>query len=157
MGTLGSAIHACLALSFTDPAHPVVIKDIERTLQSFGVADCISSNGVLRQSRALQEWIANRWPGATASAEYPVQEILDSGQILNGRIDLLLDTTDGWILIDHKSSQLSAAHWEQLANEYGAQLASYAHAIGAATSRNVTETWLLLPVAGGAVRLGPGL
>ncbi|MEI6219633.1 MAG: 3'-5' exonuclease, partial [bacterium] len=83
MGTLGSAIHACLALSFTDPAHPLVIDDIERILQSFGVADCVPSNGVLRQSRALQEWIANRWPGATASAEYPVQEILDSAQILN--------------------------------------------------------------------------
>lgn len=44
---------------------------------------------------------------AKPHAEIAVQHILKSGQILNGRIDLLLETENGLILIDHKSSQLA--------------------------------------------------
>lgn len=98
-------------------------------------------------------WISQRWTCSVALAEHPVQCALAIGQVLNGRIDLLLDTEAGWVLIDHKSTQQSAEHWAHLANGYGAQLKAYGEAIRLATGREVREFWLFLPVAGGAVRL----
>jgi hypothetical protein len=153
MTVLGTAIHACVAMSCTDTSQALTVSDVERVLIAFGVSDCISGAGVLRQVGALHDWIRARWPGAFLSAEYPVQSVLDSGQVLSGRLDLLLQTTDGWILIDHKSTQLAPDHWEQLASEYGAQLAAYANAIEKASGRPVLESWLFLPVAAGALKL----
>lgn len=153
MSSLGNAIHACIALSFADPSRLIETDEVERLLAGFGVADCIVASGIVRQTKALHEWIAQKWPNAKALAEYPVQAKLDNGQVLNGRLDLLLDMGDGWILIDHKSSQLAADHWNQLAGDYGAQIAAYADAIGSVTERPVKECWLFLLVAGGAVRI----
>jgi ATP-dependent exoDNAse (exonuclease V) beta subunit len=157
MSVVGTALHACLATSFTDRGYTGSASDVDTILLAYGVADCLSGTAAVGQIGALHDWIDARWPNATAHAEYPIQSVLASGQTLNGRLDLLLDVGDGWILIDHKSSQLSADHWGQLGNEYGAQLAAYARAIESATSRHVKETWLFLPVAGGAVRLGASL
>ena len=73
--------------------------------------------------------------------------------LVSPSLDLMLQTTDGWVLIDHKSTQLAPDHWEQLASEYGAQLGAYAKAIEKASGRPVLESWLFLPVAAGAIRL----
>ena len=153
MTILGTAIHACVAMSCTDRSQAVTVSEVERLLASFGVSDCISGAGVLRQVKALHDWIQARWPNASISAEYPVQSILESGQVLSGRLDLLLQTADGWVLIDHKSTQLAPDHWDQLASEYGAQMGAYAKAIEKASGRPVLEGWLFLPVAAGALRL----
>lgn len=151
MSVLGTAIHACLALSFTNRNRALSIDEVEQILAGFAVSDGVVAAAVLRQVNALHAWIKSSWENAVPYAEYPVQSVLETGQVLNGRIDLLLDTEDGWVLIDHKSSQLAPDHWAQLAEEYGAQLAAYAKAIERATGKIVKEWWLFLPVAGGAV------
>lgn len=153
MSVLGTAIHACICLSFTDRHVPLSEVEVENILNSFDVAAHLSPVDVLRQVSALHEWIASRWPDARPHAEIAVQSILPSGQVLNGRIDLLLETKAGWILIDHKSSQLAPDHWDKLATEYGAQMAAYAKAVEQASGRKIVESWLSLPVAGGALRI----
>lgn len=156
MSALGTAIHACLALSFTDPGVPLTGDEVFQVLEGFGVSEHVAGADVLRQITALHAWIHRRWPGVRAHAEFPVQSVMSNGQILNGRIDLLLETSTGWVLIDHKSSPLPAERWEALAAEHGPQLSSYALALERATSRAVQESWLFLPVAGGGVALGFG-
>ena len=86
-------------------------------------------------------------------AEYPVQQLLDSGQVLNGRIDLLLESNDGWVLIDHKSNPAPETHWGRLAEEHAGQLEAYAEAIEVASARPVIAAWLFLPVAAGAIQV----
>lgn len=153
MNSLGNAIHASLALSFSDPSCPVDIAEVERLLDGFGVRESVAPAAVAKQAKALQAWISSRWPGATAFAEYPVQGVLESGQVLNGRIDLLLSTRDGWVIIDHKSTPMAADQWDRLAGDHGAQIGAYAAAVTAASGRPVHEAWLFLPVAGGSIRL----
>lgn len=153
MSVLGTAIHACICLSFTDRHVPLSEIEVENILNSFDVSAHLSPVDVLRQVSALHEWIASRWPDARPHAEIAVQSILPSGQVLNGRIDLLLETKAGWILIDHKSSQLAPDHWDKLATEYGAQMAAYAKAVEQAFGQKIVENWLSLPVAGGALRI----
>lgn len=152
MEVLGSAIHACLALSFTDRSVPLAEHEVQRVLDGFGVTGSVSATAVMRQVEACHGWVATRWPDSRAHAEIPVQHQLDNGQILTGRIDLLLETEAGWVLIDHKSSQLAPDHWDTLAVDYGPQLASYAQALEAVSGKPVVQIWLFLPVAGGGVR-----
>ena len=154
MDLLGTAIHACIGLSFTDPNAPLTENEVDNLLKAFGVSGYLSPSSVLRQVRALHDWIETRWPMARPYAEIPVQSLQPSGQCLNGRIDLLLETEAGWILIDHKSSPLAPEHWDQLADEYGMQLSDYGEALERVRGKPVLESWLFLPVAGGAISVG---
>jgi ATP-dependent exoDNAse (exonuclease V) beta subunit len=86
-------------------------------------------------------------------AEVPVECRLPNGQMLAGRIDLLLRTPAGFVLIDHKASARPRTEWGTVVNEYGGQLAAYAAAIELAGGAPVLERWLFFPVAAGVVRL----
>ena len=52
--------------------------------------------------KALFAWVVSTWPGSVVCAEYPVCVTLDHGQRVVGRIDLLIRTTDGLVVMDHK-------------------------------------------------------
>ncbi len=155
MMALGSAIHACLAVSFTDPAVALTEAEVQRALDGFDAGEQVSAAEVLHQVEAFHGWIRQRWPDARAHAEVPVQHRLENGQLLSGRIDLLLEDQQGWVLIDHKATPLAPDRWPELAVDHGAQLACYAHALQQETVKPVQQIWLFLPVAGGAVRLAP--
>ena len=72
---------------------------------------------------------------------------------MQGRIDLLLETAQGWILLDHKSNPQSADHWQSIAVNYSGQMHAYAKAIEKTTGKMVLESWLYFPVSAGAVQL----
>ena len=74
---------------------------------------------------------------------------------MHGRIDLLLEVGAGWILLDHKSNPAPRNRWGEIAAEHGGQLSVYADALARVTGRSVTEAWIVLPVAGGAIQIAP--
>jgi ATP-dependent helicase/nuclease subunit A len=153
MAALGSAIHACIALAFCGGERVLDNDSVGALLTGFEVAGQVDAASVVDQVAALGEWIGARWPGARCMAEVPVEAVLDGGQVIRGRIDLLVDTGDGWVLIDHKSNPAPRARWGTVAAEHGGQLALYARALEVATGRPVKEAWVALVVAGGVVRL----
>jgi ATP-dependent exoDNAse (exonuclease V) beta subunit len=154
MDKVGNAIHACLALACADPSRPIVKQEVERLLAGQGVETQVQARDVLRQVQAFLAWVGERWGQVEALAELPVQSVLANGQVLQGRMDLLLRTPRGLVLMDHKSNPKGRSHWPELAAEHAGQLDAYARAIHAASGENVTEKWLFLPVAGGAIRVG---
>jgi ATP-dependent exoDNAse (exonuclease V) beta subunit len=153
MESLGNAIHACIAASFTDRNAPLSINDVEILLNGFGVEENVFARAVFTQTKALHEWIAARWADSPAYAEIPVEAITNDSQMIQGRIDLLIELVDGWVLIDHKSNPKGANQWEGIAKEYAGQLATYKTAIERATGKPVLECWIFLPVAAGMVRI----
>ena len=88
-----------------------------------------------------------------AARVHPLEADGPNGTRIRGRIDLLVEAKDGWILLDHKSNPGGAARDEDLVAEHGPQLESYSQALLSATGKPVTERWLYLPVAARAVRL----
>ena len=150
---LGTALHACIALSVVDENQPITKGEAERLLLAHGLDGKISVDALLGQISGFRQWIGVRWPKHTMHPEIPVQATLSNGQVLNGRIDLLLDTPDGWILIDHKSNPQGASVWEKLAEKYAGQLEAYAGAVAQATGRPVIERWLFLPVSGHCLKV----
>ena len=149
---LGTAIHACLAASFTDQGQWLSEDAVDQVLKGFQVRGHIDAVALHKQIKVFREWIYQRWPGCTARAEVPVKALMPNGQVLNGRIDLLLETEKGFVLIDHKSSALPQSQWGELVSTYKPQLDAYAQAIESASGHKVTEHWLLLPVSAAMIR-----
>jgi ATP-dependent helicase/nuclease subunit A len=152
---LGEAVHACLATYLPASDFPMSVGDVAAVLKRTGIEGVVAPDAVLRQLGAVRAWLEERWPDAEPLVEIPITQGLENGQIMNGRIDLLLKTTTGWILIDHKSGAQNSTQWDKLAAGYGGQLAMYGAAIKAATAVAVAESWLVLPVAGVALRVAP--
>ena len=153
---LGNAIHACIATAFTDPNAPLNEARVARILDGFGLDGAIDPSELVRQISALDQWISLRWPDCRRHAEFPIESILPSGQIMHGRIDLLLEVAGGWVLLDHKANPGPRDRWDHIATEHGGQLSLYADALVRATGRSVTEAWIVLPVAAGAIQITMG-
>jgi hypothetical protein len=118
-----------------------------------GVDQALDAGALHRQVRAVRQWIQARWPDARPIVESPLMQVLGNGQRVVGRTDLLLRTATGWVLLDHKSTPQGSGQWEQVANDHAAQLAAYAEGVGAASGIQVEDAWLVLPVAGAALRV----
>ena len=151
--TVGHAIHAAMALAFTDMSKAVAVEDVGSILEGYQLSTKVSGSALADQVRAVVQWVRSRWPSASALPEWPIEATLGNGQVLNGRIDLLLDLGDHWILLDHKSNPGTKADWPELANTHGGQMLAYQAAIEAATGKPVRELWLVLPVSAGAIRI----
>ncbi|VTU41546.1 DNA-dependent helicase II (plasmid) [Variovorax sp. RA8] len=151
MALLGTVLHHCIARSGV--AGSISVEDVERLLTRWDVAHAVDKGAVVAQVESFLAWIAKRWPDCPVHVEVPIEVDREDGTRLRGRIDFLVDTPAGWVLIDHKSNPRGAAHDEELVREHGPQLASYADALLRATGRPVTEQWLFLPVAARALRV----
>jgi ATP-dependent exoDNAse (exonuclease V) beta subunit len=152
-GRLGDAIHACIAAHLAMPDRPLEPDEVRAILERMEVAKGVDADALHGQLGAIRDWIGKRWPDAQAMVELPVQQVTADGQHLVGRADLVLRTAIGWVLIDHKSAPGGAAQWDSLAQSYGGQLAAYRDALQAGSGLPVEETWLVLPVAGVALRV----
>jgi ATP-dependent exoDNAse (exonuclease V) beta subunit len=124
----------------------------ESILAAFGLEGALTASVLVQKIAVVDDWLRGRWPDCRRLAEVPIEAVLPNGQVLLGRIDLLIESPDGWVLMDYKASPLPSSRWAELATEYGGQLAAYAEAVSLATGRTVRESWLVLPVAGGAIR-----
>jgi ATP-dependent exoDNAse (exonuclease V) beta subunit len=114
----------------------------------------IDAVALTRQVHSIRGWINSRWPGCRPLAETPLAAKLDNGQQIVGRIDLLLMTDKGIVVLDHKSTPSGPSQWPELAQSYAGQLFTYATGVERATKQKVVETWLVLPVAGSALSIG---
>jgi ATP-dependent helicase/nuclease subunit A len=110
---------------------------------------------LLGASDALRTFVAARWSDATWHREVPILAALDSehgARRIAGSIDLLLETRDGFVIIDHKSFPGAATHWESRALEYGPQLMTYSKAIEMAGG-TVLGRFIHFTVGGGMAEL----
>ncbi|MBK6741416.1 MAG: PD-(D/E)XK nuclease family protein [Haliea sp.] len=85
--------------------------------------------------------------------EYPIHYTNDNGQIIAGWIDLLLETAEGFVLIDHKASPRARSDWEEIALGFSGQLAAYAEGVTRATGKPVVSRWIHFGVTGGLVEV----
>lgn len=151
MASLGAALHLCIARSVV--LGGVSGPEVERILMSWAVAHSVDKDAVCTQVAAFQAWLARRWPGCAIHVEVPVEAEGPNGTRIRGRIDLLVEESNGWILLDHKSNPGGVSRDEELVAEHGPQIESYSHALLSATGKPVSQRWLYLPVAARAVRL----
>lgn len=151
--TIGNAVHACLAVYLSSQNVSMSPEDVTAILERMDIAKAVSADALLNQLVAVRRWLRERWPNAKQLTEVPITRQLEGGQVMTGRIDLLLKADQGWILLDHKSGAQNSSQWDSFAANYGGQLAAYSAAVEAVTGMPVKETWLVLPVAGIALQV----
>ena len=151
--TVGHAVHAGMALAFVDLSREIQTQDVQNILTSYQLTAHVSALALADQIRVVTRWVRERWPGCKILPEWPVEARLESGQVLNGRIDLMIDAGDHWVLLDYKSNPGGQRNWPELANTHGGQLLAYQRAVELATGKSVKEIWLVLPVAAGGIRI----
>lgn len=149
---LGTALHACIAATVCDRAN-LSGEVVSRLLESNGVGGAVEADAVIAQIREFLAWCEKRHGEAPMLAEHPIEMVLENGQWVAGQIDLLIDSPDGWVLVDHKASMWDEDDLSYLTTSYSGQLAMYWSAIQSATGRGVKEQWLHLPLKNKAVRV----
>jgi ATP-dependent exoDNAse (exonuclease V) beta subunit len=150
---LGNAVHACIAADLATPAKPLGVDEVQAILDRMGMREALTAAAMHQQLSAIRQWLGSRWPGIDPIVELPVARILGNGQRVAGRTDLVLRTPKGWVVFDHKSTPQGSAQWEEVAQKHAGQLAAYREVLEAVSGASVEETWLVLPVAGAALRV----
>lgn len=142
---LGSALHSVIAAAVMgQQATARILHDhgMEHTL-SVEMADACASR--------FLNTVNQRFQPINMQAEYPIYYTNEHGQVISGWIDLLLETAEGFVLIDHKASPRARSDWEEIALGYSGQLAAYADGIFNATGRPVVSRWIHFGMTGGLV------
>lgn len=151
----GSAVHAFFACDLPGLSDEERLVRAERLLAAVGDQVPIGAREVLIASDRLRQFVEQNWPGAWWHREVPVTSIVDAAdgpRKVQGTIDLLLETTDALIVIDHKSGpNPTEAHLLKAAAGYSSQLSAYVEALRCASAKPVREVWVHFAVAGAVV------
>ena len=89
----------------------------------------------------------------SVQVEYPISSLNEQGQEISGFIDLLIETDEGWVIFDHKSSPHARSEWESISCSYSGQLACYKEVLTKLSYKPVVGTWIHFPVTGGLVEV----
>jgi ATP-dependent exoDNAse (exonuclease V) beta subunit len=151
MAALGDALHAILA--YDDPSRPqgTRLADAERILARWRIKG-FSAQDALTASDRLQTHLRGRWPEAKLTREVPVTARIGE-QLVHGRIDLLVDRSNAYAIVDHKSFPGRFDQWEGRALLYASQMGLYAEAVQKVTARACDELWVHMPIVGAMLRV----
>lgn len=144
---LGSALHAVIATTLLGKANA------ERVLLDHAMEKTISVEMASLSAKRLIDAINQHFNPTAIYTEYPIHYSNDSGQIISGWIDLLVETEEGFIVIDHKASPRARSDWDDIAVSYSGQLAAYAAGLARATGKPVKAKWIHFAVTGGLVEV----
>jgi ATP-dependent helicase/nuclease subunit A len=149
---IGVGLHAAIAAELTNPARSDALERTRALLAAAGVETFVDAAAALTAAQRLRDWIGRRFAPTRVLTEYPIVHRLGDGRVVRGWIDVLLETADGWVVIDHKSSPRPRSEWVDEVRAHAGQLGVYADALRACGGE-VASCWLHFPVGGGAVRV----
>lgn len=124
---------------------------IERILEAHGLARNIRVQDVVEMINRFGSNIQNLFAPTSILVETPFQQFNSEGQQTVGYIDLLLETGDGFVIIDHKSFMGRITDWSEKALSYSGQLAAYR---ASRQDLAIKSTWIHFPSGGGMVEIG---
>ncbi len=157
---VGDTLHAFLAADTEGLPREERLARAQRLLAASGVLALFKPESLLDAGDSLRKALDARYPGATWRREVPVTAWLptpDGERRIEGAIDLLLETPEGVVLIDHKTFPGGGeARLREKAAGYGAQFAAYARALEAAGEK-VLGGWVHFAVSGAGVGMGIGM
>ncbi|MFN7989763.1 MAG: UvrD-helicase domain-containing protein [Thermoanaerobaculia bacterium] len=148
MELLGDALHAFFGADRPDLSRTERLELAEGLIRRWGVSGALPAESFLAASDALSAFVASRWPEATWCRELPLRRRLPDGSVLSGTADLVLETADGLVVVDHKSFPGSTAESLARAATHAGQLAAYAQTVSEAWGRPVLGTFIHLPIGG---------
>ena len=149
---LGDALHAVLAADAVNSDRPDRLEMARRIIAGHGLSPNLRAEDVLVQMDRFWGTVDTLFKPRSVEVEVPFSYSLPSGQRVAGIIDLLLETEEGWVILDHKSYPGPRGEWVSRALCYSGQLDLYRSAIQA-TGRKPGGLWIHFVVGGGWVEV----
>ena len=147
---LGDALHAIFAAEFINPQHAERMIAIKRILGAYNLDQNIKAEDVALMLDRFAAQLDKLFQPKTILVETPFLSLNSHGQRTSGYIDLLLETSKGGVIIDHKSFLGKRADWSAKALSYSGQLAAYR---GARHTSAIESTWIHFAAGGGLVQV----
>ena len=122
-------------------------------LERYSLTKAIDVDEILVYTSTFLQRLHEEFKPIKVLPEWPVILQLENGQSMHGWIDLLLETEQGFIIIDHKSFPGRRNDWEGKALSYSGQLEAYGNAVAEATQRPVLSQWINFTVGGGMAEI----
>ena len=151
MTRIGDGLHAIMAMVLVNPDAPGAADRAQAIIDAHGVAASLGAEDAVAAARRFLEFVHERFRPDAIRVEYPIAHLLDDGRHAAGRIDVVLETAEGPVILDHKSSPVAESEWPAEALKHSGQLAAYRTAFEA--SGRSAATWIHFAVSGGAVRV----
>ncbi len=152
MACMGNAVHGYLALQRDGWSRKDRVETAATILKHWGLETVLEAEDLVTAAGHFWTFVDERYPEARAFPEWPVSCRNDRGQRVEGWIDLLLETADEIVIIDHKS--YPGTDGREQAMRYTGQLLTYREAVERATGKPVTALLIHLPVSGQVLQLG---
>ncbi|MDO3377180.1 UvrD-helicase domain-containing protein [Geoalkalibacter halelectricus] len=153
MDHLGTLIHDLLAAEFSGALGDQASERCAELLAANGLSGVVRPDEAAVLSRRLRDTLQREFAATAFHPEWPIACDLGNGQRLNGWIDLLVATPQGWLIVDHKSFPGRREDWSAQALAYAGQLAAYRRAVTEATGQPVLGTWIHFCIGGGLVEV----
>ena len=150
MDKLGSALHHCLALVLSKPD---IDDAILKNILNAQIPGKLQSDQIIKRGRELKDWIDTNYPKALFHTEMPIRQQLSDGSLRQGAIDLVIETPDSWVIIDHKSNPQPKDKWAEIALDYSGQLSAYKDALKQLSNKKVVSTYIHFSISGGIVEV----
>ncbi|WP_019831144.1 UvrD-helicase domain-containing protein [Sphingomonas sp. PR090111-T3T-6A] len=145
MIALGEACHRFFAQDDVAADRAIRLERAAWLLDRWHVPEMAPADLVLASDR-LHHFLGERFPGARIMREWPVHALADR-QVIAGRLDLLVDTDEGFVIFDHKSFPGVIDLDEERLRAFAGQAGLYARALQSAAGRPCREFWLHQPIA----------
>jgi ATP-dependent helicase/nuclease subunit A len=145
MQVIGEALHRFFACD--DPSQSAETRLARANIlrQRWGALQLAPADFVAASDR-LHAFLSDRFGDARRSVEWPVH-VIDASQIIVGRIDLLVELPDDFVVVDHKSFPGTIDVEGERLRAFAGQISLYARALERITGRECREFWLHQPVA----------
>jgi len=148
MTPLGSALHAFLGADRPGLARGERVKMADHLRRVWGVSTALDSESFLAAADALRAWVDTNWPDAAWHRELPLFRRFSNGTQLRGCADLVLETPDGVVVIDHKSFPGNHEQAIEKARSVAGQVFAYGDTASAAFEKPLLGCYVHLPVSG---------
>jgi ATP-dependent exoDNAse (exonuclease V) beta subunit len=147
MELVGDAIHAFLAVDNNLSANEIRLEMAEQILYNWKVT-AITAESLVGVSDRLRSNIERMYgKDCIWHREWPIH-LRKGNQKANGWIDLLLETSEGFVIVDHKSFPGGTDQWADKAKGYAPQLDFYKESVEKSTGKPVIATMIHMPVLG---------
>lgn len=152
---LGKALHGFIAVDHggkKPTAERIAL--LEGLLARHEVAGTVVNTDLMANCDGFYKFLEALKPTRILT-EWPMKMKIGE-QLMIGTADMLLETPEGWVVIDHKSFPGPQSLWMKESEGYAGQLKAYSEALKLATGKPVAATYIHFVVGGGMVELKVG-
>jgi ATP-dependent helicase/nuclease subunit A len=119
----GTLVHRCFEVLLQ---HPELSDQLTTIMVISSVNEC---NAITTTVDAFKRYLQEKLAPISLRCEEPFIRIDEAGTVITGTIDLLVETKDGFWIVDHKSDRIEEADLEERAAWYYPQLHAYREAL----------------------------